>query len=270
MYWFQNEYSLTMIRRQLQLGSVLARTSLTRRWLSVNQTDTLDDLVSWDVVNPKWGQTFFKRAAFALTKYGMYYEEDMFEESSGIVDNMRFELEDLIGDSVSMWRDFDPAKDAQDAAQLTALMKSVVLQFPNEINQRVANAQLDETKFTVTTAQLFGDAVPDDYAVDNQAPEQDPRKLAVVFFMNPAWKQSSGGHWRFQLPKSAKNILSHVVEPKAGTILLYWADTSKFQVLPYHAPEESKLLSLHVWLHAASQESVGKPVDPALLQAEEW
>jgi hypothetical protein len=203
-------------------------------------------------VLPQWSSRFFDRTAAGLKNFGIAVHEDVIHDAD-ILSTARFEAEDLFGGSDSVWKDFETEyeDDAERPEQLLCLVKSVVTQFPVELNRRIPDLNLNDRMFSAATSQLFGSGVPDEFALDVQDPEKDPRKLSIVFFFNHAsvWKQSHGGHWRFDLPSNASGIIDPVVSPISGTVLLYWAHKSPFQILSYNAPEEQKLISLHIWLH---------------------
>jgi hypothetical protein len=205
---------------------------------------------------PKFAPRFFDRTVAGLKKFGMAAHEHAIDDAD-VLANARFEAEDLFGDSQTMWKDFETQydEDGQSPDQLLSFVKSVVSQFPAELNGRIPGLNLNDKLFSAAISQLYGSGVPDEFALDVQDSEKDPRKLAVVFFLNNSnvWKQSHGGHWRFDFPENAPGIIDPVVSPLSGTVLVYWAHKSPFQILSYNVPEEHKLISLHVWLHEYSK-----------------
>jgi hypothetical protein len=202
---------------------------------------------------PKWSPRFFDSTASQLQKFGLSIHDEIIEDVD-LLSGARFEAEDIFGKSVGVWKDLETKYEGSNEPpeQLLSFVKSIVTQFPSELNNRIPGLNLSTSAFSSATSQLFGAGIPDEFSTDVQNHEEDPRVVSVVCFLNlpSIWRQSYGGHWRFDSPNLSSKGIEPTFSPLAGTVLVYWARKTPFQILSYNVPEEHKLISLHVWLHS--------------------
>lgn len=61
----------------------------------------------------------------------------------------------------------------------------------------------------------------------DQFKKDDHRKLSVILYLNPDWKEEQGGQLRMYLPDSTKDFL-----PMAGRLVIFRSDEIEHEVLP--------------------------------------
>lgn len=223
-----------------------------------------------------------KRAGFCLWNQGIYQQDNLLGPE--LAAKMRSEVEQLRGLDL-----FDPARlvkddrevmlkgiiekdlgpsDWNDAPQNLLFVDSSVSGFPAALNQLIPGLALSPSRYmSKLSVYQSGKFAFQDSHFDNQCDASDLRKVTIVYFSNPGYKPSNGGHWRLQshLNQSEKSeddkVPPHewIVEPKDDRILIFWSDLISHEVLPCYG--DSDLAALTVWLTTEDPGIIGRDLN---------
>lgn len=230
-------------------------------------------------VSPRWAPKFFDRTCLSLWNFGMYEQEELMGRE--YLDLMCVEAKKLrpgarprAGYNGLYDRGLSPS-DWDDAPQLLLTLNSIVTQFTEEMNARIPNLGLDTQRYAAHLTYMDPLSFQRMH-IDNPKLDNDARKVAVVFFLNPQWKSMSGGEWRFQhlnienVPKEDEDMDKYkpdydwkdmMVTPNGDRIVVFWADEKMHEIFP--VSESSTYLT--VWLYTSDLDTIGIPINPASL-----
>ena len=150
---------------------------------------------------------------------------------------------------------------------IVALIQSIA----PAINERFPQAKLNPQLATNKLAVCLGDGSCYDKHFDNGG-NDDLRKLTVLLYLNPSWREELGGHFRMYLPddyedteNDSKEIRTDMdgfyyrdIEPKHDRLLVFWSDRSVHSVLEtkvIQGPEDHRY-ALTVWILSSDPHAI--------------
>jgi len=120
-----------------------------------------------------------------------------------------------------------------------------------ELNSRIPSLQLlKETQYHKFACSIGGGALLPKHMDNDGSNALDNRKLTIILYLNPNWKEEDGGKIRIHCLdfKNKKDI-----EPINDRILLFYSDIMVHEVLPVVGGENRYTLTL--WLTTQSRDS---------------
>jgi hypothetical protein len=72
--------------------------------------------------------------------------------------------------------------------------------------------------------------------------KDDRRKLTVILYLNPEWDVHCGGQFRVLNAQHATSTASPMIDPMAGTLLMFWSKQVLHSVLPSFLPNDNENL----------------------------
>jgi len=135
---------------------------------------------------------------------------------------------------------------------------------PPVINARFDSARLSSTVQTNKLACCLGEGSSYDKHIDNQGGD-DLRKLTVLLYCNPGWREELGGSFRI-FPSSDVNQHEDV-EPLGDRLFGFWSDQLVHSVQPSFAPggRDDWRYALTIWFCAEDAGAITS--DQAMLEA---
>lgn len=123
------------------------------------------------------------------------------------------------------------------------------------INNNFQLASLSNTMSSTKLAVCTGDGSRYDKHYDNTG--TDSRKLTVLYYLNPNWREELHGEFRIYQTKSDKTIETHDIEPIGDRLLCFWADELVHSVLEsFCFNNNDHRYALTLWLFSTSNESI--------------
>ena len=123
---------------------------------------------------------------------------------------------------------------------LTKYIDEMGVAMPHLLRQEMGTeitARRDDTQHGTDTEITFvnklavctGDGSGYEPHIDNNG--TDGRKLTAILYLNPSWEATQGGQFRIHSPLVDRTI-SPLVDPLAGTLVLFWSDGLLHSTLP--------------------------------------
>ena len=108
-------------------------------------------------------------------------------------------------------------------------------------------ALLSPKNFANKLAVCTGSGSSYDKHYDNSGAE-DLRKLTILYYLNPEWKEGNGGYFRIYNDKTNTNKYIDI-EPRGDRLLVFWADRLVHSVTPSYADtDDDKRWALTLWM----------------------
>ena len=150
-------------------------------------------------------------------------------------------------------------------------MVSLIQAIVPEINEKFPEAKLNPQLATNKLAVCLGEGSCYDKHFDNGG-NDDLRKLTVLLYLNPSWREELGGHFRMYLPddhidmghecaeinQDVDGFYYKDIEPRNDRLLVFWSDRSIHSVQETHvvnSPEDNRF-AMTVWILTSDSSAI--------------
>jgi len=149
--------------------------------------------------------------------------------------------------------EFDRENEWSTAPWCFSYIYKMVSELPLLMNQYSADLQMNKKGYGVKLAVVTGDGALYPKHIDNIG-LPDMRKISLIYYLNPNWKEEYGGQFRFH---TSNNIVS--IKPKLDTLVIFWSDLMVHDVLPYNPPSltsDYHRYALTIWLLTDNKDQI--------------
>jgi len=142
-----------------------------------------------------------------------------------------------------------------DSPRLTEYVVSLIKTVVPILSAAFPEAQLSSTMASNKLAVCVGDGSAYDKHYDNAGLE-DTRKVTILYYMNPSWREENGGV--FRIYKRDGGVAD--VAPLGDRVLAFWSDRLVHSVEPSFAQRgaEDHRYALTVWLTATTTAAIDR------------